>query len=228
MAEGPAEFSLLNDLVYHHLRRAIMDGTYGPDERIVELDIARKMKTSQGPVREALMRLEREGLVVRYQHRGTFVSPLPATETLPELFELRIHLEELAVRRLVTRIADEEVEQLRAHVEQMIGFARAGDIPRYFDADLEFHSMMFRFAGHELLERVWSVLAVQIRRLLPLTRQSYAARLEEVALEHAPLLDAIAARDFSRWQKVWRKRHMMFIWPDLGVQIDRERKESQG
>lgn len=225
MSIKPHEFSSLNDMIYRSLKLAILRGEYEPEQRIVELDIARKMKTSQGPVREALMRLERDGLVVRYQHRRTFVSPLPRADTIPELYKLRRSLEEMAVKRLIDRVTDDHVDRLQAVVNEMSEHARARDVACFFDADMAFHDLIFQFSDHEMLQRVWSVVVVQVRRLLPLTRNAFARHLAQTTANHQPLVDAIRARDFAQWKTVWRNEHMQHVWSDLGVDVVDQEQE---
>jgi DNA-binding GntR family transcriptional regulator len=214
MSKGCAFYGL-REAVYETLKHAIMQGEYAPGDRLVELDIARRMNTSQGPVREALMQLEKEGMVIRHQRRATFVSPLPRPDTLSELYELRGEIEEMAVKRVIERAAQEELEPLQAGVNEMMLLARNGDLPRFFDADMAFHDHVFQISKHEILQRVWAVLVIQVRRLLPLTRHVYAQRLPEIAAEHQPLVDAIQSRDFDRWLVLWRSRHMPYVWGEI-------------
>lgn len=83
--------------VYEQLRSAIIRGELAPDSKLVELEIAQKMGTSQGTVREALQRLEREGLVERRSHRGTYVTILSLSE-IHESFVIRSTIEGFAAR----------------------------------------------------------------------------------------------------------------------------------
>ena len=92
----------LADQVYERLRADIITGRLEPDARIVELEVAQTMGTSQGPVREALQRLEREGLVRRQAHSATFVTRV-SNDEIYELFCIRAVIEGFAVKRAVRR-----------------------------------------------------------------------------------------------------------------------------
>lgn len=223
----PPELPGLADWIYQSLRRAIMTGEFAPEERLVELDIARQMNTSQGPVREALKQLEGEGLVVRHKNRGTFVSPLPQKDTLSELYQLRSAAEELAAKRLIERATEAEMDLLQEQVDRMRELARQQDLPAYFDADMAFHDMVFQLCGHDLLQRVWAVIVIQLRRLLPITRDIYATHIAEIAEEHQPLVDAVRARDYATWLQCWHDRHMYFVWRHL-VPEPWEQKPGEG
>src|SRR5688500_12144863 len=95
---APPENRALAVDVAARLRQAILAGHFGPGEQLREGPLARSMEISRGPVREALLRLEREGLVVIRRNRGPFVARL-TREDLDELSTLRVAIERLAVER---------------------------------------------------------------------------------------------------------------------------------
>src|SRR3954453_21086728 len=97
----------LPDQVYEHLRRAIVTAQLKPGEKLVELEIAAQMGTSQGPVREALQRLERDGLFERQARIATYVSSISMDE-MYELFSVRSVIEGFAIRRAAQKITPEQ------------------------------------------------------------------------------------------------------------------------
>src|SRR5688500_17195627 len=97
----------LSDQVYEHLRLAIICQELPPGEKLVELDIAAQRGTSQGPVREALQRLERDGLVQRRARSATFVTPISMDEVY-EMFSIRCDIEVFAAKRTAKHITSEQ------------------------------------------------------------------------------------------------------------------------
>lgn len=115
----------LVDRVYHCLRSEILSGRIAPSTKLVELDTANRMKTSQGTVREALQRLEREGLVRREARRATYVTEIVEDE-VHEYNRQRCLLESLIIRHAALRIEDPECERLEALIEKMATAGRQG------------------------------------------------------------------------------------------------------
>jgi len=113
------------DEIWAQLRRLILQGTLVPGTRLVELDIAAQTGASQGSVREALQRLERDGLVVRWGRNGTFVTEVSPAE-MHEIFRIRGVVESCAIRRLARRVRPEQLEELRELVERMREAGRRG------------------------------------------------------------------------------------------------------
>src|SRR6185436_6452712 len=101
----------LSDQVYEQLRSSIISAERNPGEKLVELEIAAQMGTSQGPVREALQRLERDGLVERQARSATYVSSISMDE-MYELFSVRSVIEGYAIQRAAQKITPEQCTYL--------------------------------------------------------------------------------------------------------------------
>src|SRR5215210_2156420 len=110
----PESRSLAVDIA-ERLRAAILDGHFGPGERLREEALARSMGVSRGPIREALVRLEREGLLVIRRNRGAVVAQL-SREDLEEVYTLRVAIERLAVQRAVLYADDSQIAEMQAVV----------------------------------------------------------------------------------------------------------------
>jgi DNA-binding GntR family transcriptional regulator len=104
--------------VEEHIRHSIYRGSLKPRERIIEEDIAKQLKCSRGPVREAILRLERDGLVVIVPRRGTFIRDISA-ESIEVIFSMRAKLEALCVRYLRERLTEETEQTLREALKKM-------------------------------------------------------------------------------------------------------------
>jgi len=189
----------LSDDVASQLRQAILDGRLAPGQRIVERDIAEAMGTSRGPVRDALKLLENEGLVVRYPHRGTFVTRL-TLEDAEEIYSLRQALEILAVEYIIERASPEQLDELDELIGAMESLIERG-YTQYeaTDLDLEFHDAVYRISGHRRLMAAWEALKEQVRVFLLAHRNLKPRDFEERAvLWHRQIVDALRQRDVEQ------------------------------
>ena len=186
----------LSDHVIQQLRHAILAGELKPGQRIVEREIAEAMQTSRGPVRDALMLLENERLVVRYPHKGTFVAWLNVHDA-EEIYSLREAIELLAVDYAVKYATDEQIGELDMLVKSMAIRAEKGYTEfEATDIDLEFHHTMCCISGHKRLLTTWEALDPQIRMLLLRHRTLLPADFRERGVEwHRQIVEALRARD---------------------------------
>ncbi len=182
------------DQIWSGLRRMILRGTLTPGTRLVELDIAAQSSASQASVREALHRLERDGLVVRRGRRGTFVTEVEPQKML-EIFQIRSTVESLAMRRAAGKMTPERVAELTGLVERMREAGRRGDIIAVVEMDMTFHQRICTWAEHPTLLRVWELLYTQMERFLVMYDVAHFADLTRVAVNHEPVLEAIRAGD---------------------------------
>ena len=138
---APARRRGLADEVADRLRDAIFDGAYAPGSSLREVELAEVLGVSRGPVREALLKLEREGLVRGEWHRGTTVTSLSEVD-IAELDSLRAALERLAVELVIDRAAD--LTEVDAVVTRMERAAGEHEMVR---CDLDFHDAVYRGRG---------------------------------------------------------------------------------
>jgi DNA-binding GntR family transcriptional regulator len=200
----------LADQVYDRLRRSIVSGELATGTRMVELDIAGQMGTSQGPVREALQRLEREGLVQRQAHSATFVSAL-ALDEMYELFSIRSLIEGFAIRRTVECITPEQCDQLDHLVELMRDEGQREDMLGLTVYDMEFHRLICKWSGNATLLRAWDPLYSQIQRFVVLTHKDYFASVTDVADTHIPIVASLRSHAIEQVTPLMQQ-HIMLIW----------------
>ncbi|SEF20426.1 DNA-binding transcriptional regulator, GntR family [Amycolatopsis pretoriensis] len=187
---APARRRGLADEVADRVRDAIFDGTYPPGGALREVELADALGVSRGPVREALLKLEREGLVRGEWHRGTTVTALDEVD-VAELDSLRAALEQLAVALVVERGPDlAAVDAVVARME------RAADEHEMVRCDLDFHDAVYAAAGHRRLREAWEAIRSQVHLFL-LTRIGVESEgyLAGIPAEHRQLAEALRAGD---------------------------------
>jgi len=199
-ALAPVRYRNMAEQIATALRQAIADGKLHPGARLLEVHIAREMGTSRAPLREALIQLEREGLVTREPNRGTFVADL--TENLVrEVASLRGVLEGFAASLAVKRLTPQDFARLETILQEMLTVARRGDFPRMVEWDYQFHEYIMRASGHRLLYETWVGMDRKIRVYLSATNLMYAD-MKAVVQGHLPILKALRRRDPQRAQRV--------------------------
>ena len=212
----------LADQVWERLRFAIVHGKMQPGERLVELELAEQMGTSQGPVREALQRLERDGLVERRARSGTFVTSISIDEMV-ELFSVRSVVEAFAMRRTMQQITPAQLDELQALVEAMRLAGQQDDVALLVENDMEFHRRICEWSNSATLLQVWTPLYTQIQRFVARTHKRYFPDLVEVADTHQPLVDVLRGQDSEHAAQLMQE-HIMLIWS----RIDPEESSHSG
>jgi DNA-binding GntR family transcriptional regulator len=172
----------------------IINGEYQPGDRLVELQIAQELGTSQAPVRESLRELEALGFVESTPYRGTRVRAATKAELI-EIYPVRAALEEVAARAAAPHFKG-NVEVLEAEIEAMHHEAEKGNLYEETRHDVEFHRLIIEASGNRVLQDVWKSLRIEARTLISaLTSEMDPHTLAE---RHRPILEALAAGDGER------------------------------
>ena len=186
-----------SDTVYQRLREQIVSGVYRAGDRLPEVALSTELAVSRTPVREALRRLESDGLV-RSSGRGVRVSAMSAA-TVRHAHAVRAALEALtaelaAGQQLAGRLAPAALADLEGKATHLEQVTAAGDLERAVDLNRQFHLRIAELSGNpialEMLDRLWSQLMVSARVSLERT-----GRPDAVAAEHRELLAAISRGD---------------------------------
>ena len=181
----------LRDQIKDALLQRILQGTYAPGERIVEIRVAQEFGVSQAPVREALRELEILRLIESEPFRGARVREV-RPEEIAEMYPVRAALEEVAARAAAPRLAG-RVQPLADELEGMRAAAADGDLHRFVTHDVGFHRLFVLASGNRTLIDVWENLHVDLRTRLTLIQRH--GDLRDVAERHVPVLDALDAGD---------------------------------
>jgi DNA-binding GntR family transcriptional regulator len=181
----------LRDRIHEHLRSAILSGDLAPGTPVVEADLAARFGASRTPVREALRRLESEGLLQPRGQRGSVVRALNPAE-VDCVFEIREALESLAARRAARSIGDEDLRRLRAHLEGMrAALDDPGEMERH---DTAFHDVILANAHGARLGKMLGDLRAELigHRFVSLAGPQ---RRRETVAEHERILSALSEHD---------------------------------
>ena len=135
------EYLPLRDVVFNTLRRAILRGELKPGERLMEIQLANKLGVSRTPIREAIRKLELEGLVLMIPRRGAEVAEI-TEKNLRDVLEVRCALEELAVQLACDRMDEEGLSRLKDAAEKFLEVLDSDDITQIAQADVLFHDVI--------------------------------------------------------------------------------------
>lgn len=200
------------------LRDSIVRGDLKAGERLVEMEIAQQMGTSQAPVREALQRLELDGLVERKSRTATYVSDISLDE-MYEIALIRTTVEGLAIRHTAECITSDQCNELELLVQQMRQAALANNISELTSYDLDFHRRICEWSGKKVLVRVWKPLYYQWQRLLIATHPYAFTDLTEVADLHQEIVEVLKKKDVDGAQRLMTE-HILFIWQQNRIDPD--------
>lgn len=187
------EYLPLRDVVFNTLRQAILKGDLKPGERLMEIQLATKLGVSRTPVREAIRKLELEGLVLMVPRKGAEVAQI-TEKSMVDVLEIRRALEELAVRLACERMTPEGLENLKQAEEKFEKVLGQEDITTVAGADVEFHDTILRATDNQKLIQLLSQFREQMYRY----RVEYLKREEchpQVIKEHQDIIQTIENRN---------------------------------
>ena len=182
-------FPSLNHGAFAILRDAILDGRLAQGERINEVQVSRSLGISRGPLREALRRLEQDGLVRSSPNRGVSVIRVTARDAL-DLLNVRRLMEPYAVLEALRRHPDELKPLAATALAEMRRAAKSGDRAREAVAHSAYHGLFYTRSGNNVLDRLWTRIEDPVRLYLQL-RQTSTEGMLEVASAHEHLVDLL-------------------------------------
>jgi DNA-binding GntR family transcriptional regulator len=196
----------MRDQIRRVLVQRIMDGYYKPGDRLVELQIARELKTSQGPVREALRELEALRLVESETYRGTRVRAHSEHE-MEEAAKVRGVLEQTASQWAAVKLK-RNVAALRGELEAIRRAAALHDLDGYARHNMAFHRLIVEAAGNSVLLRVWDSLMLEVRTRIGLTHLD--VDMVANAETHLPIVEAFDRGDGETAGRLLREHVEIF------------------
>jgi DNA-binding GntR family transcriptional regulator len=202
-------------LIADQLREQIVQGTFRPGQQINESAVASQLRTSRGPLREALQRLCQEGLLVSHRNRGVFVTEL-STADIREIYEVRESVETAAANTLLDGSQEQlqdTCEVLKEVIRDMAKQVAGSDWQELARLDMQFHTSFVAGTGNTRLIRIYETLAAESRMCILNLEVSYPW-IDVLVEEHQKVLDLLEAGDRKGLLKAI-KRHMQKAVEDL-------------
>ena len=157
------EYLPLRDVVFNTLRQAILRGELQPGERLMEIQLAQRLGVSRTPVREAIRKLDLEGLVLMIPRRGAEVAEI-TRQDLEDVLEVRAALEELAVKDACEHITDEQLQDLKKAANEFKRSLEGTDLVACAEADIHFHEIIYAATNNKRLVQMLNNLREQMYR----------------------------------------------------------------
>ena len=213
-----SEKEITRDKVYSILSKAIFRGDLKPGQRLVESKLAKLMKISRTPIREAIIELVQKGLAVPSPPRGVRVSPLPTTEELDEFYDISSVLRGLAARKAACNITPQEIKHLQEIITGSEQSLREGSLEEIFKLNKKFHQTIEKSCNNKelifLLDNVYERSRERFSEIL-----SRKKRQKESIEEHRAILEALIKKDEKLAEQLMKK-HIENGKEDLLQQIE--------
>jgi len=182
---------------YHAVRAMILRCELAPGAVINDRDLTKRLRIGRTPIREALLRLSGERLVIFQQNQSIQVSSVDLAQ-INDLYTLRLHLERLAWRLWLEVASDEQIDRLTHVFDPAAAMQRKGDIEGIIDLDFLFHSQVYQECGNPLLTKTLYSLSGLTYRLWYMTNNGDVKAQAKTAYSHASIIEAVQRRDFAR------------------------------
>ncbi len=193
----------LPEIVAERVVEAIRQGELKPGERIVEIQLAKKLGVSRGPLREALKMLEAAHIVASQRARGTFVADISAEDIL-QMMVVRATLEGMAARLVAGNRTAQTLGPLEDILDRLDEAARANRPDEMRELDWLFHETVCRLADNDFLLNGWSAISNLIRVFLR-EHTGFERDRETVLANHRKMLDAIASGTPDEAERAFRE-----------------------
>jgi DNA-binding GntR family transcriptional regulator len=197
------EYMPLRDVVFKTLRQSILRGELAPGERLMEIQLAKRLGVSRTPIREAIRKLELEGLVIMIPRKGAEVAGI-TEKNLRDVLEVRRSLEELAINLACQRISEEGMEKLAGAQEAFKKALETSDMLEIARADEAFHDVIYAGTGNDRLVQILNNLREQMYRY----RLEYikdTGKRQLLLVEHDNILKAVKSRNIEAAREAIRE-----------------------
>lgn len=214
---GSTRHQTLNWHVYNDVVRLISSGMYPAGTRLDEQQIAEELGVSRTPLREAISKLVKDGLVEHRPYRGNFVRTFTAKEVF-DLYEVRKGLESMAVRLAIPRLGNASIAELRKILSEIDHALNAGDLEAYGLADKQFHDAIADLSGNETLISMLVRLSGQVQLIRTMANQDPSI-VEITAMERPGIVDAMISGDVSEATRLMEE-HIELVQRNTTARIE--------
>jgi DNA-binding GntR family transcriptional regulator len=189
----------LTTLAYKTIRDYIWEGRLDEGTRLTEEFLSRRLGISKSPIREALNRLESDGLIRIEPRRGAYLRSFSIKE-IADLYDFREALEAHAVK--TAQVTPELIEKLGQSVDRAKKFMKANDKLRYIDEDIHFHTLLAQSTGNDRLSKALE----NLQRLVWLfRRKTYDLSSSKAVVAHSAIVEALARHDKQNAERLMRE-----------------------
>lgn len=199
------DYKPLREVIFNTLREAIIIGELKPGERLMEVQLAEKMGVSRTPVREAIRKLELEGLVDMVARRGAQVADLSVKDIM-DVLEVRASLDGLATALSSVRITQDELKELKHINTQFTNYVEKENLQGTIKKDVEFHDIIYRSSRNEKLIQIANNLREQVQRFRVIYLKDFSST-KDIIKEHNDIFEAIQNKDSNNAQYL-AQRHI--------------------
>ena len=182
-------------MAYEKIRDKILSGTKPPGTRLILSDLEAELEIGRGPIREALMRLDRSGLVQNIPYKGAVVAPPPKQKEILHIYDIRVDLEVKLTLEAMVHITPEELDALDALHQEMFGYP-----PHYYTLDREFHNTIYRASDLPHLHGIVKKLILPVETFLNIY-QPEKIDCHRFNREHAQILEGLQKKDGALLKK---------------------------
>lgn len=197
------EYLPLRDVVFNTLRQAILKGELEPGERLMEIQLAERLGVSRTPIREAIRKLELEGLVLMIPRKGAEVAKI-SEKSLRDVLELRRSLEELAIELACQRMTEEEIDELEDAQRAFRKAVDSKDVMLMAETDEKYHEIIYQGTKNSRLVQILNNLREQMYRY----RLEYikdADKRQILLIEHDNIVKAVRNRKVAEAKAAMRE-----------------------
>lgn len=181
--------------IYERIKQDILNRELQSGMKLTVEDLTKRFNVSPTPIKEALIALEKEGLVENIPRRGAFVATLTLKD-IEEIYSIKEVLEGLCGRKAVERIDNLRLNQLNSIITESERFAKSSEILSYNECDQKFHQILREITGEKRLIYFLSVLDAQVKLIVPVI-SSLPDRVESSLQEHKKILSSLEKKNFQ-------------------------------
>jgi len=190
----------LSDQVFNALQNEILNGTFAPGDALIELRICDTLGVSRTPVREAISKLELEGLVRTIPNKGAFVVGINDKD-IRDIYTIRMYVEGLAARWSAENITPEQLEQLRDIVELQEFYVSRNDLVQVWQLDTRFHELLYISCNSPVLKNTLTSFHHYIQKARELSIET-PGRAGPSVQEHRAIFEALEKHDGDHAEKL--------------------------
>lgn len=183
----------LREMVYEELKMQILTGAIAPGTRMMEVELAQQIGVSRTPIREAIRKLEKEGLVIIKPRRGAYASQV-STEDMVEILEVRQNMEGLAAYFAASRMQPDQLTELKKISEKYDVAVSEGNMEDMIKGDTKFHRIIVESCNNKILVQMIEQLQELVLRFRYIYYDDFS-RAENMPEEHKIILHAIESKD---------------------------------